>query len=84
MPLLAARVERAVTKMDAVAATEECVHPIYETLTGRCIRCGGQAAPSAFDRITVLEESNKTLTEQLLALNERIAKLEAAARRTLL
>jgi hypothetical protein len=70
----AARIERAMN------CTAHCVDPV----SGRCVNCFTQVHPSFDERITKLEESNKKLAEQVLALTERIAKLEAASRRTLL
>jgi hypothetical protein len=55
-----------------------------DSVTGRCVNCFTQVAPSFDERISKLEESNKKIAEQVMALAERIAKLEAAARRTLL
>jgi hypothetical protein len=71
----AVRIERAVSCKSA-----HCVDPV----SGRCVNCLAQVHPSFDERITKLEESNKKLAEQVLALTERIAKLEAASRRTLL
>jgi hypothetical protein len=54
-----------------------CVGHCVDIVTGRCVRCSEKVQPSFDERITALEESNKKLLE-------RIAKLEAASRRTLL
>jgi len=61
-----------------------CTAHCVDIVSGRCANCWKQVRPSFDERIAKLEEANKTLAQQVASLTERVAKLEAAARRTLL